>query len=105
LTETSDKEYQDPVDDESEEENPLSASGIHQQEEDQGPSLDQLTDLFAQAFQQPPPPPPPEQPDPAMSTQQPPAQPAAVTVETNDKGLIGDLINYNGKTTKYKNFK
>jgi hypothetical protein len=39
-TETSDEEYQDPVDDESEEENPLSASGIHQQEEDQGPSLD-----------------------------------------------------------------
>jgi hypothetical protein len=40
-----------------------------------------------------------------MSTQQLPAQPAAVTVKGNDKGLIGDLINYDGKLTKYKNFK
>jgi hypothetical protein len=41
-----DKEYQDP-NNKSEEEDPLSASGIHQQKEDQGPSLDQLTTLFA----------------------------------------------------------
>jgi hypothetical protein len=40
-----DKEYQDP-NDEGEEEDPLSASGIHQQE-DQGLSLDQLANLFA----------------------------------------------------------
>jgi hypothetical protein len=40
-----------------------------------------------------------------MSTQQLPAQPAAVTIKSNDKGLIGDLINYDGKLTKYKNFK
>jgi hypothetical protein len=100
-----DKEYQDPEDDRSEEENLLSHSRIHQQEEDQGPSLDQqLADLFAQAFQQPLPPPPPE-PDPAMADQQPPTQPAAVTIESNDKGLIGDPINYNGKLTEYKNFK
>jgi hypothetical protein len=40
-----------------------------------------------------------------MSTQQLPAQPAAITIESNDKGLIGDPINYNGKLTEYKNFK
>jgi hypothetical protein len=48
LTETWDKEYQDLEDDGSEEENPLSYSRIHEEEENQGPSLDQqLTDLFA----------------------------------------------------------
>jgi hypothetical protein len=40
-----------------------------------------------------------------MSTQQLPAQPAAITIEGNDKGLIGDPINYDGKPTEYKNFK
>jgi hypothetical protein len=39
-----------------------------------------------------------------MADQLPPAPPA-VTIESNDKGLIGDPINYDGKPTEYKNFK
>jgi hypothetical protein len=40
-----------------------------------------------------------------MADQQLPAQPTAVTIKSNDKGLIGDPINYGGKPTEYKNFK
>jgi hypothetical protein len=40
-----------------------------------------------------------------MADQQPAVQPATVTIKSNDKGLIGDPINYDGKLTKYKNFK